>query len=510
MLKKEEERKIELAKAKAAEEEKKKRGEGITKQEMMTILECLSQDLDMDAFDGLVGMLSNPDNASLFVDAGGLSMMQGILLDPNTEDDAFMAAVLCFDSSVGDGNKLFDILGDEKSLDMLMAILDPKRNMDWDKLGNTIQAVLTLTEDKNILKNLLSKGDLKGALLLAAQNGTEEEMLIAAMKTLARISNNKKEMLAWATEANIRALLEAMEKNIDKPNFLMYACYLLGNLALNEHVQNLIGELGGVRVLSKCLNKYPTKQELIDKACYALRMLSIKNTVNCGLIMRYNIQGHVLAAMQEHSEAGVRFWVNLVGLLLNLSKNGTSTAEQLQKEGADLRIIEVIYANSEEPNIVKVCCKVLERLTTRKTYKQLLENSIVHALNPSLSKSSRFTDSVVIAMKVFQRLASFAKTDKDAMALFIAENAHKAVVNCVRQHRENAAILGASVDCLIHFAFDEVCSSTIVRMRIVEALCDGLRDLQYDERFCTSAITLIDRLTVTTANLRAIVDSKVS
>ncbi len=509
LMKKEEERKIELAKAAAAEEERKRRGRGVTKEEMVFILEGLGTDQDMEAFDGLVGMLSNTDNADLFVDAGGYTVMRDIILSGTADDEAFNAAVLCFNSSIGDGKKLLEILGDKNSLDLMMKILDPKRNLEWDKLGNTIQAVLTLTSDKDILQKMLNKGDLKGALLMAAKQGKSEEMLIAAMKTLARISNDKKEMKEWATKANIQALLEAMEKNMDKPNFLMYACYLLGNLALNEHVQSLIGELGGVRVLAECHKRYPEHQELIDKACYAQRMLSIKNSVNCGLIIRYEVHKLVLAAMHRHTEAGTRFWVNLLGLLLNLCKTGSTTSELLQKEGADLRVIEVIYSNSEENVVVKVCCKVLERLATRKTYRQLLENSIVHALNPSLSKSSRYADSVVAAMKVFQRLASYAKTDRDAMALFLAENAHKAVVNCVRQHRENAAILGASVDCLTHFACDEMCSTTIVRMRIVEVLRVALEELQYDERFCTSAMNLIDRLTVTASNLRAIVDSNV-
>ncbi len=509
MIKKEEERKKALAAARAAEEERKRRERGLTKDEMLFALQGLSQNMDAAALDSLIGLMSNPDNVELFVTSGGLEFMKNILLDGNLSDDMFEAAVMCFNSTIGDGKRLVEILGDDAALDMIMKVMDPNnKNLDWDKLGNTINAVLKLTEDKDVLRALLDKGDLKGALLLAASQGKEEDMIVAAMKTLARISNSKEEMLAWATKGNIKALLDAMLANLDKPTFLMYACYLLGNLALNEHVQNLIGELGGVQVITKCLQRYPDNADLIDKACYALRLISAKNAVNCGLVVRYKVHSEIFKAMETHLEANTRFWINVLGLLLNICKNSTSTAEFLQKNECDLRIVEVIY-NKDDDKIVRLCCKILERLTTRKTYRALLENSVVHCLNPSLSKSSRYTDSVVAAMKVYQRLAQFAKTDREAMGLFIADNAHKAVVNCVKQHQDNAAILGPSVDCLTHFAYDEICSTTIVRMRIVDVIREALAELDYDERFCSSAISLVDRLTMTSSNLRSIVEAKV-
>jgi len=110
-------------------------------------------------------------------------------------------------------------------------------------------------------------------------------------------------------------------------------------------------------------------------------------------------------------------------------------------------------------------------------------------------------------MKVIDRLAQFSRTNPDAMAIFIAENAHKAVVTCVKQHRSNASIMAPAVQCLSQLSHDDHCSTTIVRLGVVDVVKDALIELAYDESFCKSAIGLVDRLTYNSANISMIVES---
>mmetsp|Transcript_6079 Transcript_6079/g.12054 ORF Transcript_6079/g.12054 Transcript_6079/m.12054 type:complete len:1931 (+) Transcript_6079:131-5923(+) len=513
LLKKKEEEEL-LLEAQAKREAKIKAGGKRTLEELQFILQGLDvNSTNYEDFEGLLAIVGNPENSSLFVEAGGLDFMMDVLLNGNNMDDeTYKAAVICFDTALGNMDKeLINLMGDSKAMDMMMQVLNPKRagGLNWDNLGNTMRAVVTMTEDSVVLNGMLERGDLKGALMMISSEGTDEACLIPAMKTLARVSNDKDEMKAFANPENLRMLLEAMRRHMDKPDFILYACYLLGNLACNTHIQDLIGELQGVQVLAKVMDTYPDRADVIEKACYALRALSLKNNVNCGLMMRYDIHTKTLSAMGDHTGADTRFWINTVRLMLNLCKQNKSYAEEIQRNEGDMRIIEVIYSNTDDDAVVKFCCRVLERLATRSTYMAILENSVIHALNPALSRGEEHAESVVAVMKVIDRLAQFSRSNRDAMGIFIAENAHRAVARCVSAHRDNANIMTPAVECLAQLAHDETCSITIVKMRVVEVLRDALVEIAYDERFCKSAMSLIDRLSYNTANISSIVDAKI-
>jgi len=513
LMKKKEE---ELLQAAANERDEKMKGAGgkVTLEDLQYVLQGLDpNNPDMEAFEGLIAIVGNPENSDIFVEAGGMDFMESVLLGgENLDDETFNAAVMCFDSALGNMDaELISVVGDEKAMDMMMQVLNPKRagTLNWDNLGNTLRAVVTMTEDSVVLNGMLKRGDLKGALMMISGDGTDDSCLLPAMKTLARISNQPDEMKKFANPENLKMLLEAMRRNMDKPEFLMYACYLLGNLACNQHIQNLIGELGGVQVIGEIMKRYHDRADVLEKCCYALRGLSQKNTVNCGLMSRYEIPHMTLRAMAQHSDQGTRFWINTVRLLLNLCKQGQQYAIEIQKNEGDMRLIEVIYSNTDDDAVVKFCCRVLERLATRTTYLSILENSVIHALNPALSKGEEHAESVVACMKVIDRLAQFSRTNPDAMAIFISENAHKAVVTCVKQHRSNPSIMTPAVKCLTQLSHDDHCSSTIVRRGVVEVVKDALNELAYDESFCKSAIGLIDRLSFNVGNISAIVESGV-
>ncbi|GAB5369131.1 hypothetical protein AAMO2058_001379200 [Amorphochlora amoebiformis] len=511
LIKKQREKELDLA-TDTKREEELKAGQKVSKETLQFVLQGMDpNNPDIDAFEGLLAIVGNPENSRLFVEAGGLEFMNDVLIGEKMDDDTFQAAVICFDTALGSlDSDLIQVVGDQKAMSMMMQVLNPKKSksLNWDNLGNTLRTAVGMTEDQRILKGMLDRGDLKGALMMINATGSEASCLIPAMKLMARISNHPDEMLKFANPENLHLLIEAMRKNLDKPDFEMYGCYLLGNLSTNAHIQNLIGEFGGIKVISTIMEEYPDRPDVIEKCCYACRALSVKNIVNCGLMSRYNIPFFTLAAMEEHSSEQTRFWVNTLRLLLNLCKHG-QYAEEIQKAEGDMKIIQVIYNKDDDDVVVKFCCKVLERLVSRQNYVQILENSIIHALHPTLARGEEHQEAVVAAMHVIHRLAQFSRSNTDAMGIFIAENAHKAVCTCVKQHRSNESIMSPAVECLTQMSYDDHCSTTIVRRGVVEVLRDSLVELAYDEKFCLAAVQLVDRLSYNTANISSIVDSRV-
>jgi len=60
--------------------------------------------------------------------------------------------------------------------------------------------------------------------------------------------------------------------------------YLLGNLAINDHMKTQIAIEGGVLIIIKCMQTYPSNKTLIDSCCFALGRLSYRCEMNISLI----------------------------------------------------------------------------------------------------------------------------------------------------------------------------------------------------------------------------------
>mmetsp|Transcript_8412 Transcript_8412/g.12619 ORF Transcript_8412/g.12619 Transcript_8412/m.12619 type:complete len:1909 (+) Transcript_8412:75-5801(+) len=518
----ENELKLQEAEKKRILEEKRaklapKKGSDMNRKEMDFLLQNIEiQDADPEILGDLIGLIGIGDNnLDLFVDAGGLAMMSDIILDPNTSEDAFNQAVLCFDAGlVANGGKLVNLKADRKVLDALMQVMSLKRvekyDFGVDKLENSMNTVLEVSGSKDVLVDLLKDSDLSNALLKIVGAASEPGMLIPTMKMLARITNLKEQALKLANAANIEALIKAMKANMDKPDFLKFAAHLLGNLALNTHLQNLIGELTGVQVVLNCIKKYDDSEDLVDKCCYCLRMCSNKNSVNAALMIRYETPKMVVQALRDHSEASTRFYLNTIGILLNLAKTNSGYAEIIVKCEGDLSVVETMYTNMDQDMVLKFCMQTLLKLIQPKTANLLLEHSVIHAINPCLDRNDTKQDVVVAAIKVFQRLARHASKDPEAMAIILSENAHKSMVKCISRFGENAGVMVPALDCLAIFSRDPHTSNVIVRMGIVDTIAEGIGALSYDEHFCNSAISLLERLSQNPANLSTIANSNIA
>lgn len=445
--------------------------------------------------------LQDPEACQLMLDRGGLqkmaNMMQQYKDDP--EIMALLAAVymrLIEHAGMAAANSLDNVLTLADLLNLetlsrgdLTRIVQLLANMDLTP--EMIQALLDANPFQNLFNILLTSDD---PILLAA-----------AARLLAKLSNHDGALAMLSKMADLRALIRAMRKHMDKPEFLRYAVYLLANLAVNEELKDLIGVEGGIQVIIEIMHKYRKNGPLVDNCTYALANLSEDNEVNCSFIMACDGISKLVAALQRHPTL-VDMLEQAMNTLSNLCMSEIeSNKDAVLESGAPSVIAETLLANLDQEDMAGAALTCLGNIThTPEAARLVIQSGAVQAIVAVLA-SSDSPDTKLLALQVLTNLA--AEDDPESMAQFNQEGAVQAVCKMVEDEMENLELEMATLLCISNLCRDRKNAKLVIDMGIIDAIVLVLNELGHEEEVVAVAFQCLSVLSLCSSRFSTIIEA---
>jgi Armadillo/beta-catenin-like repeat len=465
------------------------------------ILDALSQ------IQAMVNM-DDPSATQLFIENGGMDALAQLALANANDEEVFKATALAFKTLLSkldepENAQFLAHIASTDAVAALLQVLKPNESfvtpVDATAMAAACQLLARMAESKENVDMIVAQGALPLMMELLT-NSEDPELLEAAARALAKLSNNPEVAKLLANEATIKALIEAMRRHIDKPGFLKYAVYLLGNLAINDHCKDLINIHGGIPLILEIMRRYPELAELLENCCFALANLSYHHPKNVGAIMVNNGPDTVIAMMRAH--AGAEGLLESACLVLtNVGYEGDVNRDIIVKAGGARVIVDSALGNFNAVSLLNAAYGALGTLAQyQPNIAVIIREGAVAAVVAGLTVHPMESDLVRTCMGLLSYLA--AQPDSQNMAIMAQEGAVQAVVEVLVNHNANAEVAVLAVYCLSNLAREPYNSTMMVKQGGVKAVTDSMANLSFDTDLLQNSVRLIGLLTNQELNIR--------
>ena len=466
----------------------------------------------MSVLQELETLAMDKEQAELFVKEGGLRALATCLLNNKGNEAVYKAAALAFQKLAATvGDDVLTILEEPALIEALVEMLQPHGNFATDlspaDTARALEVMGHLASNPANVKRIIDQGALE-PLLKILTTSDDPELLRAAARLLAKISNEEYGATAIGSLADLRALIAAMRKHFSNQEFLQYAVYLLGNLAYNEQMKNQIGVEGGVQVIIQCMQEYKDNKALVGNCCYSLGNLSYDCEINMSFIVACKGIEEVLGSM-ERSPTESDLLESCLCVLNNLSNSNDTNKKRIIDHGGAKHVVACMLDNVNEVDLLLAGFSTIGNLACYiPAVGELIKEGAVQGIVAAMTVHGRDMDAIDRAIRVLANLAADASGEH--MRIMSQEGAVQAIVEVSLKHTDNLDIEIAAIGCLCNFAKEEDNARMIVRQDGLTAIKKAMEVLSFDVGLSSCAVNLIANLSFFEANSDAIIESEVS
>jgi hypothetical protein len=461
-------------------------------------------------------MALNPQNAAVLVQQGGLEALAAVMLAHRGNEGLFHAATVAFQNlanSISVSGQLAAVppaLESPAVIEALVEMLQPHpEHVKELTAAELAQALAILTQlagkDANVARML--EASALQPLLRILSSTKDPELLVAAAKLLAKISQNDQAAALLGKLADLRALIQAIRTHFKNEEFVKFAVYLLGNLAVNDAIKNQVGIEGGVQVVVQVLAAYPQNKGTVENSCYALSNFTYECEVNISLAVACRAIEEALAAVARYPTEGELIQFALA-LFCNLCYKNDGNKRRIVESGGARAIVQCILDNLNNQELLNPGFRCLGNLAFfAPNVPVIVREGGVQAIVAAMTLHSSSLDIVDMAIRVLSNLA--ADVDVESMKIMSQEGAVQAVVEVALRHSDNLDLELASIACLCNLAKEHENSRMIVRQNGLEAVEKAMRALSFDLELSEKSVRLAQVLASNPANRDSLLASSI-
>eukprot|EP00457_Paulinella_chromatophora_P000208 gb/GEZN01000208.1/.p1 GENE.gb/GEZN01000208.1/~~gb/GEZN01000208.1/.p1 ORF type:complete len:1820 (-),score=317.02 gb/GEZN01000208.1/:164-5623(-) len=447
----------------------------------------------------LEAAMHDPANAQLFAEKGGLEALMALMKRSQNDEEIFYPASKAFLTLMENGGlNMDDLLDNPLVLESLTNILSANQ-----RFATPID-IKDLTRASNMLaKNRLKPATVKqlssqaalGSLLNILATSDDPDLLAQAGKLLGKLSNDEATLKLLGQMASIRELINAMRRNINNTEFLMYGAYLLGNFASVDALKEEIGLEGGIVLLLQIIQKYPENKDLVENCCYALANLSYNHSNNNAFITAGKGIPTLIAVMGQHPNAESLLESAII-ILTNVCQDSDRNPEEIIKIDGARAIVETVTNNFEALDLVVATFRCIGTMAmVRRIIPKIVEAGAIQALVAGMTVHASEPDILMTAVKVIAAL-SFDSTPQ-TMKMMAEEGAVQAVVEVTASYADNLALESAAMRALFNLASEADNASMIIRQGGVQSTLEACKVQNYEAKLAEQVMRLLLRLTGT-------------
>jgi len=458
----------------------------------------------------LAQSLSDPNNAKLLVDRGGLQALAQVMKNAHDDEEVFYAAASAFlmlaqSGLDGVNAKLDDPDSIEALCDMMNAHEIFANPMDLSDLTTAVSCVARMKLTPVHIKELL-KGKTLNSLLQIFSASDDPALLAQAARLLGKLSNNEDALEALLKLANIRELILAMRRNIENEEFLRYAVFLLGNLAQNPVVMDTIGIEGGIQLILQIMELYPLNQPLIENCVFALANLTFDHDINISFVVACKGIQIIIAVLSQHSKAE-ELLESAVCVLCNTCANSDTNKELIAKNGGAQAIVDTILNNFNAMDLLLTCFRTLGNLAcSRYNIGAIIKAGGVQGIVAGMTVHGDNRDLIDVAIRVLTNLS--ADLDEENMSILAQEGAVQAIVEVAASFTDDLEIEVATLACLCNLGRFPDNAKTMIYQGAAKATIKMLKKQNYELALTDGAVRLLSILSFCQAEIDRLVGAK--
>lgn len=450
----------------------------------------------MRMLQSLLQQLQDPKNAAIMLQKNGLQALAALMDRFKDDEDLFYTASSAFLAlSEAGGDKIVDMFEHPAMLKALCAMMNAHEvyatPMNLADLTKAISAVAKLKLKQPIVTELLKNKPLDSLMKIITQS--DDPLLLAqAARLISKLSNNSDAALLLSKLANLRELIQAIRRNIGNEEFLKYAVYLLGNLAINEELKSQIGIEGGIQVILQIMDTYPLNEGLNENCCFALAELSFSNEVNVSFIVACKGVQLLLNAMHNHPKSE-DLLDHAVSVLCNLCQNNNNNKDLILKLGGAQAIVDTVLNNFQALEFLQTSFRTLGNLAyDAKSVTAIIKAGGVQGLVAGMTVHNEDMEIIDIAIRVLSNLAQDATPDN--MAIMAQEGAVQAIVEAAANYTDKLDIEIAALGCLCNLGRQLSNAAMIIKQGGTEATIQAMLALDFDANLMAAAFRLLNIL----------------
>eukprot|EP00808_Paulinella_micropora_P019993 g2475.t1 len=460
----------------------------------------------------LEAAMHDPANAALFAEKGGLEALQALMKRSENDEQIFKPAAKALLTLLQNGGlNLDELLDNPHVIETLASIMSANQRFATPiDIADLTRAANMLAKHKlkpAQVKTLSSKEAL-GSLLSLIATSDDPDLLAKAGKLLGKLSNDDGTLKLLAQMASIRELINAMRRNINNTEFLMYGAYLLGNFASVDALKEEIGLEGGIVLLLQIIQKYPDNKDLVENCCYALANLSYNHSNNNAFITAGKGIPTLIGVMGQHPTAE-SLLESAVIILTNVCQDSDRNPEEICKIDGAQAIVETVMNNFEALDLVVATFRCLGTMAmVRKVIPKIVEAGAIQALVAGMNVHSGEPDILMTAVKVLAALSFDTQPQTQTMKLMAEEGAVQAVVEVTAAYPDNAALESAAMRALFNLASELENASMIIKQGGVQSTLEACKVSNWEPKLTEQTMRLLLRLTGTRreADVKLMVD----
>lgn len=393
------------------------------------------------------------------------------------------------------GDKILDMLEQPSMVRALCAMMNAHEMyatpMNLADLTKAISAAAKLKMKAQLVAELL-KGKPLDSLMKIMTQSDDPLLLAQAARLLSKLSNNGDAALLLSKLANLRELIMAIRRNMRNEEFLKYAVYLLGNLALNDELKSQIGIEGGIQVILQIMDTYPTHEGLIENCAFALAELSFGNEVNVSFIVACKGVQLLLNAMHNHPKAA-DLLDHAVSVLCNLCQNNNNNKDLILKLGGAQAIVDTVLNNFQALEFLQTSFRTMGNLAyDAKSVTSIIKAGGVQGLVAGMTVHNTEEDIIDLAIRVLSNLAQDATAEN--MAIMAQEGAVQAIVEAAANYTDKLDIEIAALGCLCNLGRQQSNAAMIIKQGGTEATIQAMLALDFDAVLMAAAFRLLNIL----------------
>jgi intracellular sulfur oxidation DsrE/DsrF family protein len=452
----------------------------------------------------------DPEQAAILVTQDGVSIIAQVLTNNRDNEAIFNAAAVALQNlATTKGEHVLTLLQAPGLLSAAVEMIRPHEQFDGKVSEEEMVRALALLGklSKGVAVDQILAAGALDPLVQFLTRSDQPDLMTAAAKVLAKLSNNEAAALALSKLVDLRALIQAMRDHMHLPDFLKYAVYLLANLAINDQMKNQIGIEGGIQVIVQVMQTHSSLKGVCENCCYALGNLSFECEVNISFIVACKGVEEVIRCMETYPTA-LDLLESSLCAINNLCFENDNNKKKIVEVGGARAVVSCMLDNINEHEILLAAFRAIGNLAFyAPNVNIVIDEGGVQSIVAAMTVHSQNMEIIDMAIRVLSNLAS--DVDDAHMQVMAHEGAVQAIVDVALAHTANADIEVGALGCLCNFARDPKNAAMIVRQGGLNAIVAAMETLIFDQELEENAVRLVHCLAQYHTNVEAILNGGV-
>lgn len=318
--------------------------------------------------------------------------------------------------------------------------------------------------DERVAAIVRRKRGLFSALVRLLKRFAQNEAVVASAMHVLKKVGSVEEFVIPAVESDIVGrVIATLTLHMNNTRVVGDSLILLGNLALNDYVKELVRMEEGVKVISLVMvnEVHQDDAAVLDKCCYCLANLAVDNTENVREIIGGGALASVISCMGRFRGNSDLLDSGSV-VLSNICAGGDEQRRAIAEAGAVGTLVSILNdqcaaseacdgADAAPRQVVEDCLQALGNLALQaETIRFMLRDGAVEALARTIRVFGTRPAFVTLAVSVLGNLA--AECDGEQVATIAARGGVSAIVDASRGLPDNAQAQMAFFGSLANFS----------------------------------------------------------